>query len=147
MRGERSSAVHCSGHLLFNGGNISVEASRKDAVVADSAIFVADGNIRVIATSDAFKSKKGSVTVAGGNLLLHSTGNKGDGIQARNVYLFGGNVQAVVEGNAARGINSKAAVYLVDGILSVESNGNAIFSEKMADYTSGACIRVKLICI
>ena len=141
VRGERSSAVHCSGHLLFNGGNFSVEASRKDAVVADSAIFVADGNIRVIATADAFKSKKGSVTVAGGNLLLHSTGNKGDGIQARNVYLFGGNVQAVVEGDAARGINSKAAVYLVDGILSVESNGNAIFSEKKADYTSGACIK------
>ena len=141
LRGERSSAVHCSGHLLFNGGNFSVEASRKDAVVADSAIFVADGNIRVIATADAFKSKKGSVTVAGGNLLLHSTGNKGDGIQARNVYLFGGNVQAVVEGDAARGINSKAAVYLVDGILSVESNGNAIFSEKKADYTSGACIK------
>lgn len=141
VRGERSSAVHCSGHLLFNGGNFSVEASRKDAVVADSAIFVADGNIRVIATADAFKSKKGCVTVAGGNLLLLSNGSKGDGIQARNVYLFGGNVQATVAGDAARGINSKAAVYLVDGILSVESNGNAIFSEKKADYTSGACIK------
>lgn len=141
VRGERGSAVHCSGHLLFNGGNFSVEASRKDAVVADSAILVADGNIRVAATADALKSKKGSVTLAGGNVLLQSNGSKGDGIQARNVYLFGGNVQAVVAGDAARGINSKGAVYLVDGVLNVESNGNAIFSEKKSDYTSGACIK------
>lgn len=141
VRGERGSAVHCSGHLLFNGGNFSVEASRKDAVVADSAILVADGNIRVAATADALKSKKGSVTLAGGNILLQSNGSKGDGIQARNVYLFGGNVQAVVAGDAARGINSKGAVYLVDGVLNVESNGNAIFSEKKSDYTSGACIK------
>lgn len=141
VRGERSSAVHCSGHLIFCDGNFSVEAARKDAVLADSGIVVSGGNIKVVATNDALKSKKGNVVITDGNLMLQSSGSKGDAVQARNVYMFGGNLLAKVTGDASRGINSKAAVYIVGGILNIETSGSAIFSEKKSDYTSGACIK------
>ncbi len=141
IRGERKMALRTTGTLLLDDANVAVEMSRGDALVADSGFIVRKGNIHVTAFKDAIKSKAGNVVVLGGNIVLHGVGEKGDGIQARNIYVYGGNISTNVEGNASRGLNSKGSVYLVDGIVDVRASGNAIFSPKKNDYTSGACIK------
>ncbi|MBQ2787454.1 MAG: carbohydrate-binding domain-containing protein [Bacteroidaceae bacterium] len=141
VRGERRSAIHSSGRLIINGSNISIESSRVDGLMADSGFIMAKGNLQIYAEKDAVKVKHGNVVILGGDLSLYSNGEKGDAVQTRNYYQYRGNVHANVSGNASRGINSKAAVYLIDGMIDVKATGDAIFSPKKSDYTSGACIK------
>ncbi len=141
IKGQRMSAIHCSGRMILNNKNFAVEGAATDAVVADSGIVVANGNIFVSGARDAFKSKRGNLVVLGGNIKVEAGREKGDGVQARNFYLYGGSVEIKSSGAAARGINSKGAVYLMDGYLNVETNGEPIFSPKKADYTSASCIK------
>ena len=141
LKGRRMSGIHCSGRMILNNKNFAVEGAVTDAIVADSGIVVADGNFFVSGARDAFKSKRGSLVVLGGNIKVEAEREKGDGVQARNFYLYGGNVEIKSSGAAARGINSKGAVYLMDGYLNVETSGEPIFSPKKADYTSASCIK------
>lgn len=141
LRGERSVALGCKGRLFFDGTDISVEHSRTDGISADSGVAVLRGNMRVIAQKDAIKAKKGDVVVVNGNLTLKTVADKGDAVQARNFYQYSGNIIADVRGAASRGVNSKGAVYLMDGMLNVKAAGNAVFSPKKNDYTSGACVK------
>ena len=141
VRGERMSAIHCSGKMVLDNVNLSVEKAVDDAIVADSGIVVASGNISVTQSRDAFKSKRGNVVVLGGNINVKGAKEKGDAVQARNFYLYGGNVDVKLDGDVARGINSKGAVYLMDGVLNVETTGGAIFSAKKADYSSASCVK------
>lgn len=143
VRGERRRAVQCTKRLLLNGTNISIEAARTDGISADSAIIAAKGNIQITAQKDAIKSKRGNAVILNGNLTLCCKGKRGDAIQARNIYQYGGNIVAKVEGVASRGMNSKGAVYLMDGMTNVEASGSAIFAPKKCDYTSGACIKAE----
>lgn len=143
LRGERKNAVYCTGHLVLNGANIAVEAARNDAIAADSGMVVASGNLFALSQKDALKSKRGNIVVLGGNITLKTIGEKGDAMQARNVYYYSGNTDVVVNGVAARGINSKGAVYLLGGMLDIKSKGDAIFSPKKNDYTSGSCIKAE----
>ena len=141
LRGERKDAVYCTGKLIIDNANIAVEAARTDALSADSGLLVLSGNINAKANKDILKSKKGNVVLCDGCVELESFGEKGDAIQARNIYMYGGNIIAKVNGAASRGINSKAAVYLLGGLLDITTNGDALFSPKKYDYTSGACIK------
>lgn len=143
LRGERKSAVICTGHLVIDGANIAVEAARSDAITADSGMLVASGNLLAISQKDALKSKKGNIVVLGGNIKLETSEEKGDGMQAKNIYHYSGNTSVVVNGAAARGINSKGAVYLLGGTLDIKSKGSAIFAPKKNDYTSGACVKAE----
>ena len=141
VKSERMNAIHCSGKMLIDSINIVVEKAAVDAIVADSGIVVAGGNIAVTEARDAFKSKRGNLVVLGGNINVEGSREKGDGVQVRNFYLYGGNVDIKTSGAAARGVNSKGALYLMDGLLNVSTSGEAIFSPKKADYTSASCLK------
>ncbi len=141
VKGQRMSAIHCSGRMILNNKNLAIERAFTDAIVADSGIVVAGGNIYVSDARDAFKSKRGNLVVLGGNIKVDAAREKGDGVQVRNFYLYAGNVEIKSSGVAARGINAKQAVYLMDGYLNVETSGEALFSPKKADYTSASCIK------
>ena len=141
VKSERMSAIHCSGKMLLDSINFVVEKAAVDAIVADSGIVVAGGNIAVTGARDAFKSKRGNLVVLGGNINIEGSREKGDGVQVRNFYLYGGNVDIKTSGAAARGVNSKGALYLMDGMLNVSTSGEAVFSPKKADYTSASCLK------
>ncbi|MBO7279725.1 MAG: carbohydrate-binding domain-containing protein, partial [Bacteroidaceae bacterium] len=141
VKSERMSAIHCSDKILLDSINLIVEKAAVDAIVADSGIVVAGGNIAVTEARDAFKSKRGNMVVLGGNVSVEGSREKGDGVQVRNFYLYGGNVDIKTSGAAARGVNSKGALYLMDGMLNIATSGEAIFSPKKADYTSASCLK------
>ena len=141
LRGERSNALYCTSRLYLNNTNLSVDAARTDGLVVDSGVVVSASNIALNVSRDAIKCKKGNTVILNGNIAINCTAEKGDGVQSRNFYLFDGNMSVLVSGDVSRGINSKEAVYLMNGNLSVESKGNAIFSEKKFDYSSAACIK------
>lgn len=141
LRGERKIALHSAGALLLDGADVTVEMARGDGIRADSGLVVVDCNLTVNSWKDAFKSKAGNVVLLGGSMNLNGIGKKGDGVQAKNVLMFGGDMNIDVKGEAARGLNSKGAVYILGGALNVNSAGNAIYSAKKNDYTSGACIK------
>jgi len=139
--GKRRFAMHCSGRLLINGATLVVENSVHDAISTVGGLAVVKGDLRINATKDAIKAKKGNVLFFDGNISLTSTGEKGDGIQAKDIYMYGGNLSVKTIGNASRGFNAKGSVYIVDGSLSVLTEGGPTFSEKKADYSSNACIK------
>lgn len=139
--GKRRFAMHCSGRLLINGATLVVENSVHDAISTVGGLAVVKGDLRINATNDAIKAKKGNVLFFDGNISLTSTGEKGDGIQAKDIYMYGGNLSVKTIGNASRGFNAKGSVYIVDGSLSVLTEGGPTFSEKKADYSSNACIK------
>ncbi len=141
VKGGRMSAIHCSGKMFFDDMNFAVEAAKVDAIVADSGIVVAGGNIAVSGARDAFKSKRGNMVVLGGGINIDCSQEKGDGVQARNFYLYGGNIEIKTSGAAARGVNSKGAIYLMDGGINISTSGDAVFSPKKADYTSASCLK------
>lgn len=143
LRGERKAAVRATGTLVVDGANISVEMARADGLVADSGMVVKSGNMHITSCKDALKSKAGSVVLLGGNMVLNGVGRKGDAVQARNIIIYDGHLSARVAGDASRGLNSKGSVFLLGGILDVEASGNAIYSAKKNDYTSGACIKAE----
>ena len=141
LRGERKAAFRATGYLLVDGANLSVEMARADGVVADSGVLVKRGDLNISSWKDAIKSKAGNVILLDGNMVLNGMGQKGDAMQARNILLYGGNMSIDVKGDAARGLNSKGAVYIFDGKLNVTASGGAIFSAKKTDYSSSACIK------
>ncbi len=141
LRGERKAAMHASGSLLLDDVDLTIEMARADGIKADSGLVVAGGQLTVNSWKDALKSKAGSVVLLDGEMNLNGMGKKGDAMQAYNVFLFGGNMKLDVKGEASRGINSKGSVYILGGNLNVTASGNAIYSPKKNDYTSGACIK------
>ncbi len=141
FKSNRSSALICTGRLYIIDSNIAIEGTRIDGVVADSGVVASSSNIALNVTRDAFKSKKGAVAILKSNIAVNCNGEKGDGVQARNYYQFGGNVAIAVSGDVSRGINTKEAVYLMEGNLKIETSGNAIFSPKKFDYSAGSCIK------
>ena len=143
LRSERKAALHATGALLIDGANLSVEMTRTDGVIADSGVVVKSGNLNVSSWKDAIKSKAGNVILLGGNIELNGLGEKGDGVQARNILLYEGNMLVDAKGAAARGINSKGAVYIFGGKLDVKTSGDALFATKKIDYSSSACIKAE----
>ena len=139
--GKRRFAIHCNSRLLINDVTLVVENSVHDAISTTAGVAFIKGDIRINSTKDAIKAKKGNVLFLDGNISLNSTGEKGDGVQAANIYMYGSNVSIKTSGNASRGFNSKGSVYILDGSLSVLSEGGPTFSEKKADYSSNACIK------
>lgn len=143
LRGERKAAMRTTGTLVVDGMNVSVEMARSDGLVADSGLVIKRGNMHITSWKDALKSKAGSVVLLGGNLSLNGVGKKGDAVQARNIIMYDGHLSAKITGDASRGLNSKGSVFIIGGILDVEASGNAIYSAKKNDYTSGACIKTE----
>ena len=143
VRSERKAAVQATGALLIDGVNLSVELSRADGVVADSGVLVNSGSMSISSWKDAIKSKAGNVVLLGGNMMLNGMGEKGDGVQARNILLYDGNMTVETKGAAARGLNSKGAVYIFGGKLDVRTWGDALFATKKLDYSSSACIKAE----
>ncbi len=141
LSGKRRSAINCSGRIIIDNGTIAVEDAVRDAICADGGVAVTGGNLRVNATKDAIKSKRGNVLFLGGITQLTATGQKGDGVQASNIYIYDGYVTINAIGNASRGFNAKRSVYVIDGTLSVVTEGSYTFSPKKADYSSSACIK------
>lgn len=142
LRGERRHALQCSGRLLIDGVSLSVENARENGIVADSGVVVTKAsNLLVNSVKDAVRSKRGDAVFLGGTVSLKTTGEKGDGIQARNILLYSGNITADVSGDASRGINAKNSVYIMGGMLTVNACGGAVFSPKKVDYSSAACIK------
>ena len=141
ISGKRRGAIYSNGRIIVNSGTISVEDAVRDAICADGGIAVAGGNIRINATKDAIKSKFGNVLFLGGIVQLNSTGQKGDGVQAANIYIYDGYVAITTKGDASRGFNAKKSVGAMGGTLSVITEGGATFSPKKADYSSSACIK------
>ena len=139
--GKRRFALHSNGRFIANDIVLVVENSVRDAISTIGGIAFVKGNIHINATKDAIKAKKGNVLFLDGNISLTSTGEKGDGVQASNIYMYGSNISIKTSGNASRGFNSKGSIYILDGSLSVLTEGDAIFTEKKADYSSNACIK------
>ena len=139
--GKRRYAMHCNGRLLINDIVLVVENSVHDAISNIGGIAIVKGNLHINSTKDAIKAKKGNVLFFDGNISLNATGEKGDGIQADNIYMYGSSLSIKTSGNASRGLNSKGSVYIIDGSLSVLSEGGAIFTAKKADYSSNACVK------
>lgn len=139
--GKRRFAIYSNGRLLINNVTLAVENSVHDAISATGGVAFMKGDVHINATKDAIKSKKGNVLFIDGNISLTSTGEKGDGIQAKDIYMYGCNLSIKTTGNVSRGLNAKGSVYILDGSLSVLTEGDALFAEKKADYSSNACIK------
>lgn len=141
MRGERRHAIYCTGEFAVTGANISIEAARENALVANEGVVIASGYVQVKATKDAMKSQEGNMLMMQGDVNLQCLGEQGDAVQANNIYMYGGNLKAVVRGDAARGLNMKASAYLLGGMLDVASSGGAIYSPQKQEYIAAACIK------
>ena len=139
--GSRRNALYCTGRVIIDGVQLVVENSLRDGISAVGGIALLDGNIKVTSTKDAIKSKRGNVLFVSGNAILSTTGDKGDGVQAASVYMYGGNVSIKTKGNVSRGFNAKRSVYMFDGALSVLTEGGVQFSPKKNDYSSAACVK------
>ena len=139
--GSRRNALYGTGRVIVNGVQLEVENSRRDGISAVGGIAILNGNIKITSVKDAIKSKRGNVLFIDGNALLSSTGEKGDGVQSTNIYMYGGNVSIKAKGDAGRGFNAKQSVYMFDGALSVLTEGGALFAPKKNDYSSSACIK------
>lgn len=139
--GSRRNALYGTGRVIVNGVQLEVENSRRDGISAVGGIAILNGNIKITSVKDAIKSKRGNVLFIDGNALLSSTGEKGDGVQSTNIYMYGGNVNIKAKGDAGRGFNAKQSVYMFDGALSVLTEGGALFAPKKNDYSSSACIK------
>lgn len=141
LRGERKNAIHCTGKLILNNANIAVEAARVDALSADSGLLVLSGNLNIKTTKNALKSECGDVSVCNGVLELECSGYEGNAVEARNIYVYGGNVIARVNGLAAIGLNSEVSTYLLGGLVDVTSCMDTLLPKN--NYTSGACIKTE----
>ncbi|MBR5848306.1 MAG: carbohydrate-binding domain-containing protein [Bacteroidaceae bacterium] len=141
LYGKRRYAINGVGRLLINDIVLMVESSVRDAISMAGGIAFVKGNIHINSTKDAIKAKKGNVLFLDGNISLNATGEKGDGVQADNIYMYGSNVSIKTSGDASRGFNAKGSVYILDGSLSVLTSGSATFSPKKIDYSSNACIK------
>lgn len=139
--GKRRHAINGVGRLLINDIVLMVENSVRDAISMVGGIAFVKGNIHINSTKDAIKTKRGNVLFLDGNISLNATGEKGDGVQADDIYMYGSNVSIKTSGNASRGFNAKGSVYILDGALSVLTSGTAAFSPKKSDYSSNACIK------
>lgn len=141
INGKRRNALYSAGRLIVDGPMLSVENSVRDAISSDGGVAVVKGFLKINATKDAIKSKRGNVLFLDGNTLLTSTGQKGDGVQAMNIYMYEGYVSVRTQGDASRGFNAKGSVFVVGGSLAVQTEGGAAFSPKKADYSSSACVK------
>lgn len=139
--GKRRNALFCKGRLFVNETMLSVENSVRDGLSALGGIAFIGGNVSVNSVKDALKAKKGNVVFLDGNVSLTTNGDKGDGVQASNIYMFGGALSINTKGNASRGFNAKHNVYVIDGSLSVSTDGFPVFSSAKNDYSSNSCIK------
>lgn len=141
VNGKRRYALYSAGRLIVDGPMLSVENSVRDALSSDGGVAVVKGMLKINATKDAIKSKRGNVLFLGGSSQLTSVGQKGDGVQAANIYMYDGYVSVKTQGDASRGFNAKGSVYIIDGSLAVLTEGNVTFSPKKADYSSNSCVK------
>ncbi len=141
INGKRRYALYSGGRLIVDGPMLSVENSVRDALSSDGGVAVVKGLLKINSTKDAIKSKKGNVLFLGGTTQLTSVGQKGDGVQAANIYMYDGYVSVKTQGDASRGFNAKGSVYVIDGSLAVLTEGNVTFSPKKADYSSNSCVK------
>lgn len=141
LRGERKDAIYCTGKLILNNANIAVEAARDNALSADSGLLVLSANLNIKATKSALKSECGDVSVCNGVLELECSGYEGNAVMARNIYVYGGNVIAEVNGLAAIGLNSGVSTYLMGGLVDITSCRDTLSSKN--NYTSGICVKTE----
>lgn len=96
--GKRRFAIYSNGRLLINNVTLAVENSVHDAISAIGGVAFMKGDVHINATKDAIKAKKGNVLFIDGNISLTSTGEKGDGIQAKDIYMYGCNLSVKTTG-------------------------------------------------
>lgn len=141
VQATRRDAVRSTGILYINDAHVAVDYATASAINATKGLVMASGELVATALKDVVKVKQGNFIMLGGTVTLGAAAAKADAVQAKNVYLFDGALIADTQGAAAKGLNTKESVFLLGGELKVHTSGAALFSEKKSDYSSSACIK------
>lgn len=141
LTAARGAAIMSTDTLFVNGSQISVLSAPKNAILANKALVVCEGNFNLRAAKDVVKVKGGAFYISGGNFLVTAEGSKADALQADAFYMTAGTFNAVVGGAAADGIKTKGMLCVAGGTLAIQTSGDALYSEKKFDYSSASCFK------
>lgn len=141
LAAARGAAILSTDTLFINSSQISVLSAPKNAILANKALVVCEGNLNLRAAKDVVKVKGGTFYISGGNFFVTAEGSKADALQADAFYMTAGTFNAVVGGAAADGIKTKGMLCVAGGILAIQTSGDALFSEKKFDYSSASCFK------
>lgn len=141
LAATRGAAVLSTDTLFVNGAQISVLSAPKNAILSNKALVVGGGLLNLQADKDVVKVKGGAFYLSGGNLSVVATGSKADALQADAFYMTAGLFNAVVGGDAADGIKTKRMLCIAGGTITVQTSGDALYSEKKFDYSSASCFK------
>ena len=137
----RRNALFCTETLYLDGMQLLLQGAPNNALLTNGSFVVASGNVSANSSKDVIKCKKGDFVVLGGNISLSSSDDKADGVQAENFFQRGGDLDVVVTGAASDGIKSAGNLCLNGGNLNVVTRGDALFNSKKSDYSSASCIK------
>ena len=141
--------IKVDGNITINGGEVLVRATGgegSEGIESKAALTVNGGIIQGWCYDDVLNSKE-NMTIAGGVIYAHSTGN--DGIDSNmNLYINGGVVIAEGAGGAECGIDAaeQYKAYINGGtVIAIGGNLQPIdTSSKQASVTCTASTNIKL---
>lgn len=142
VRGKNKHAICTDDYFRIYEGNIHVKEAASDAIHAKDYVQVEGGTIITRSVGEGFDCD-GYVEINGGELEIVTTGQKGHGIKSGE-YITINNCEKMditVYGEASKGINATGDIIVANGIININTAGNAIWEAEEADISSSAGIK------
>ncbi|MBO7289862.1 MAG: carbohydrate-binding domain-containing protein [Bacteroidaceae bacterium] len=137
----RRSALFCTDTLYLSGIALMLDGAPNNALLSNRSIVLSDGALHAGSAKDVVKCKNGDFVMLGGTVMIASSMDKADGVQATNIYMSGGALSVMVSGAAADGLKAKGNLCISGGVVTVEADGGAMFNSKKSDYSSASCLK------
>ena len=138
-----AAAIKCDSTYTQNGGEVYLKATGNGGkgLKTDYEAYVTDGTLRVVTTGGTYSSNRdtaspkgikigtknvhGLLNISGGNIMVRTSGQGGEGIESKGTLtISGGNVQVSAYDD---GINSAGNMYLLGGnVVAVGTNNDGI---------------------
>lgn len=142
--GANQHAIASDDLVQIDGGKITVASSKKDGIHTNDGFVVTAGTVAITAAGDAVDAGEGYVDISGGSL---TTINASDAVSSvkcdSSIVVSNGTVNMTVNGDMAKGFNSKQTVTLSGGSVTIYTTGNAVLEALNSGYDPSYCTAIK----
>lgn len=171
MIGNNKHALVSDDYIRFISGTFNITKASSDAVHANSAIFIDGGTFNIQANSDGIEAEKGQIiindgdlnmnvvddgivasyetdnnidpyiVINGGNMMINTTGDGGEGIESKSTLTInGGDIYVKAVDDA---INAGRAIYINNGnVVAFSTTNDGIDSNGSLTVTGGRVLAI-----
>lgn len=145
IRGKNKHGFCSDGAVTITEGTINIKEAQSDGIHTNDGITISGGNLTVRSIGDGIESesKKAPISITGGEINIITTGEKGHAIKTKqNIEIQSTDkIEITTYGAASKGIKPTGDITILQGDITVNTAGDAIWETDEQDISSAAGIK------